>query len=392
MYILLEFDATRENYQIFLQWLFQKCTQEFTSLKLSLYGIKCYFNMLVMYEEANMILKDCLNLPNSSLFKNLTTFEYTYIYTELSLQLISNIIELCVNLKHLKFHGKDDNKIVNYSISTLLNPKLCHLDSLSYSIDYASSFVSVIKNYLVSDASQSLTFLNILSGSNATKVEEIANGLLEGKCNNLSILRIGGMKNPEEVYNIISKALMTKKYSKLIEITLSGSCISSLSLHNVLKPLILGYCPLLETMDYGGFSENNCYNEFVPLLESDVCKNLQTIYVNGECAYSNCICLPLLHSLLVGKLVNLKCLIFYGCSFGERGLNDLWQSCMNSLCPNLESLKFQSIFIILYYIIVMHLCSPDTWQPFITVLKNNKLPNFKHFIIFGIYIYIINIF
>lgn len=35
----------------------------------------------------------------------------------------------------------------------------------------------------------------------------------------------------------------------------------------------------------------------------------------------------------------------------------------------------------------MHLCSPDTWNPFITVLKNNKLPNFKHFIIFGIFRY-----
>lgn len=300
--------------------------------------------MIVMYDEGNLILNDCLDLPRNKNFKNLVSFEYAYIYSELSLELMNRVIEYCVNLKEIKFHGKDDNKTVNYSIPSLLNPKFSHIESLSFSIDYSSSFVKIIKNYLLSDASKKLTFLNILSGSNATKVEEIGNGLLNGKCENLSILRIGGMNNPEEVYNILAKALMTKKYSKLIEITLSGSCISSLTLHNLLEPLILGYCPLLQTMDYGGFSENNCYNEFVPYLKSDKCKNLEVIYVNGECAYSNCICLPLLHSLLSGKLSNLKCLIFYGCSFGEKGLNDLWDSCMKSLCPNLETLKFQSIF------------------------------------------------
>lgn len=157
------------------------------------------------------------------------------------------------------------------------------------------------------------------------------------------MIRIGGMKNPDVVYELLSKALMTQKYKKLNEITISGSSINPNILHNLLKPLILGYCPFLKIIDFGGYSEDNCYNEFTPYFQSKHCNYLETIYVSGDEGFSSISITSLLSSFKYGQLHNLRSIFFFGCALENNSLFLLWDAFNNSLCKNLEKLQFMSI-------------------------------------------------
>lgn len=246
-------------------------------------------------------------------------------------------------MSQLHLNGREDYKINNPNIEALLNPNYCNLKTLIFSTDNSTSLIPLIKKYLISDASKNLENLIIISGSNALNIETIIEGLIDGKCCNLLMIRIGGMKNPDVVYELLSKALMTQKYKKLNELTISGSSINPNTLHNLLKPLILGYCPFLKIIDFGGYSEDNCYNEFIPYFQSKHCNYLETIYVSGDEGFSSISITPLLASFKFGQLHNLKSIFFFGCALENNSLLLLWDAFNNSLCKNLEKLQFMSI-------------------------------------------------